>query len=58
MLDALVSLEYLELLLDKMVGRWLPVWFMFFGCVGGGVLVHFVVSMNSWSLKASQRRQP
>ena len=40
-LDPLVSLEYLELLLDKMVGRWLPVRFILFMAVGAmGVFVH------------------
>jgi dolichol-phosphate mannosyltransferase len=43
-LDPLVSLEYVQLLLDKMVGRWLPVRFMLFMAVGGiGVIVHFAV---------------
>lgn len=40
-LDALVALEYFELLLDKTLGRFLPVRFLMFGLVGSfGVLVH------------------
>ena len=43
-LDPLVSLEYLLLLLDKMVGQWVPVRFILFMAVGGaGVLVHLAV---------------
>jgi dolichol-phosphate mannosyltransferase len=43
-LDPLVSLEYLLLLLDKMVGRWVPVRFILFMAVGGiGVIVHLAV---------------
>jgi dolichol-phosphate mannosyltransferase len=43
-LDSLVSLEYLLLLLDKMVGRWVPVRFILFMAVGGiGVVVHLAV---------------
>ena len=41
-LDSLVAWEYLTLLLDKLVGRWIPVRFVMFGAVGmSGVLVHF-----------------
>lgn len=40
-LDDMVALEYLELLLDKMVGRYVPVKLIQFGAVGLlGVLVH------------------
>jgi dolichol-phosphate mannosyltransferase len=40
-LDALVSLEYLMLLLDKVFGRWVPARFILFMAVGGlGVFVH------------------
>jgi dolichol-phosphate mannosyltransferase len=40
-LDALVSLEYLMLLLDKMFGMWVPARFILFMAVGGvGVFVH------------------
>ena len=43
-LDPLVSLEYVLLLLDKMVGRWVPVRFILFMAVGGlGVIVHLAV---------------
>jgi dolichol-phosphate mannosyltransferase len=43
-LDPLVSLEYLLLLLDKMIGRWVPVRFILFMAVGGlGVIVHLGV---------------
>jgi len=43
-LDPLVSLEYLLLLLDKMVGHWVPVRFILFMAVGGmGVIVHLAV---------------
>jgi len=40
-LDALVALEFLELLLDKSVGRFVPTRFVMFGAVGGlGIVVH------------------
>jgi dolichol-phosphate mannosyltransferase len=43
-LDALVSLEYLMLLLDKMFGRWVPARFILFMSIGGlGVFVHMAV---------------
>ena len=43
-LDALVSLEYLMLLLDKMFGRWVPAKFILFMAIGGlGVFVHMGV---------------
>jgi dolichol-phosphate mannosyltransferase len=43
-LDPLVSLEYLLLLLDKMVGHWVPVRFILFMAVGAlGVIVHLAV---------------
>ncbi|CAN5247939.1 glycosyltransferase family 2 protein [soil metagenome] len=43
-LDALVSLEYLLLLLDKMFGRWVPARFILFMGIGGlGVFVHMAV---------------
>ena len=39
-LDILVGLEYLQLLLDKLIGDWIPVSFLVFALVGGiGVLV-------------------
>ncbi len=40
-LDLLVGLEYLQLLLDKSVGRYVPVRFLIFAMVGAvGVIVH------------------
>jgi dolichol-phosphate mannosyltransferase len=43
-LDALVSLEYLTLLIDKLVGKWVPVEFVLFSAVGAlGVLVHMSI---------------
>ena len=43
-LDALVLWEYLQLLMDKMVGHLVPVRFLSFAMVGGfGVVVHFLV---------------
>jgi dolichol-phosphate mannosyltransferase len=43
-LDTLVALEYGQLLLDKTVGRFVPVRFVMFAAVGGlGVLVHMAV---------------
>jgi dolichol-phosphate mannosyltransferase len=43
-LDINVGLEYLLLLLDKMVGRWIPSRFLLFAGVGAlGLLVHLVV---------------
>ena len=43
-LDSLVVWEYLMLLLDKRVGRWVPVRFVLFAAIGGsGVIVHLAV---------------
>jgi len=43
-LDSLVVLDYVALLLDKLVGRWLPVRFLMFAAVGSiGVLLHMAV---------------
>ncbi len=43
-LDTLVVLDYLTLLLDKLVGRWIPVRFLLFSAVGvTGVAVHMTV---------------
>jgi dolichol-phosphate mannosyltransferase len=40
-LDSLVVWEYLMLLLDRLIGRWVPVRFVLFAAVGGsGVIVH------------------
>jgi len=42
-LDSLMIWEYLTLLLDKRIGRWLPVRFVLFATIGGsGVIVHLV----------------
>jgi dolichol-phosphate mannosyltransferase len=44
-LDIVVGLEYVELLLDKLLGGWLPVRYMIFGCVGAlGVLINAVIT--------------
>jgi dolichol-phosphate mannosyltransferase len=43
-LDILVGLEYLQLLLDKLVGDYIPVRFLIFGIVGAlGVFVHLSI---------------
>jgi dolichol-phosphate mannosyltransferase len=43
-LDIVVGLEYVQLLLDKLVGHLVPIRFMLFAAVGAlGVLVHLVV---------------
>jgi dolichol-phosphate mannosyltransferase len=43
-LDSLVVLDYLTLLLDKLVGRWVPVRFLMFTAVGSiGVVLHLAV---------------
>lgn len=43
-LDMLVGLEYLQLLLDKFLGRYLPVRFMLFAMVGTiGVFLHLLI---------------
>ncbi len=43
-LDTLVALEYLQLLLDKLVGRIVPVRFVLFAAIGGlGLFVHLAV---------------
>ncbi len=40
-LDQAVALEYVEMVLDKLVGRWVPAKMLMFGAVGAlGVLVH------------------
>jgi dolichol-phosphate mannosyltransferase len=54
-LDPLVSLEYVQLLLDKVVGRWLPVRFVLFMAVGGiGVIVHLAVLTTLFALAGVQ----
>jgi len=43
-LDSLVVLDYLTLLLEKLVGRWVPVRFLMFTAVGSiGVVLHMAV---------------
>lgn len=43
-LDSLVVLDYLTLLLDKLIGRWIPVRFLMFTAVGSmGVVPHMAV---------------
>ena len=43
-LDSQVAWEYLMLLADKMVGRFVPVRFLAFGAVGtAGILLHFLI---------------
>ena len=43
-LDAAVALEYGELLLDKLIGRYVPVKLVLFGAIGAlGVLIHLAV---------------
>jgi dolichol-phosphate mannosyltransferase len=43
-LDSAVLWEFVMLLLDKRIGRWIPARFVLFAMVGGsGVLVHFTV---------------
>jgi dolichol-phosphate mannosyltransferase len=43
-LDSAVALEYVELLLDKLVGRWIPAKLILFGAIGGfGLLVHLAL---------------
>ena len=43
-LDSLVALDFVTLLLDKLVGRWVPVRFVMFTAVGSlGILLHMAV---------------
>ncbi len=43
-LDALVALEYVSLLLEKLIGKWVPVRFVIFAAIGAmGVVVHMAV---------------
>ena len=57
-LDSLVVWEYLMLLLDKLIGRWVPVRFVLFAVVGGlGVIVHLTtlrVAMASFTFPFAQ----
>jgi dolichol-phosphate mannosyltransferase len=53
-LDSLVALEYVTLLLDKLVGRWVPVRFVMFAGIGSmGILLHMVVLAASLDLGMS-----
>ena len=53
-LDTLVVLDYLTLLLDKLVGRWVPVRFLLFTVVGSiGVVLHMAVLAASLELGSS-----
>jgi dolichol-phosphate mannosyltransferase len=53
-LNTLVALEFLELLLDKKLGRWLPVSYLIFGLAGGfGVLVNLALTEMFLSLGRS-----
>jgi len=53
-LDHAVELEYLELLIDKLFGRWIPPKLLMFGAVGAlGVLVH--LGLLDLALKALQQ---
>jgi dolichol-phosphate mannosyltransferase len=50
-LDTLIALEYLQLLLDKLIGRVVPVRFVLFGAIGGlGLVVHLAVLAFSLKL--------
>ena len=43
-LDSAVALEYAELLLDKLIGRWVPVKLVMFGAIGSlGLLLHLLL---------------
>ena len=56
-LDILVVLEFLELLLDKKLGRWLPVSYLVFGMVGGfGVLANLALTQMFLSCGLSFQR--
>lgn len=51
-LDIVVSLEYLELLFDKLFGDWIPVRYTLFGMVGAigvGIQVLLVYVLSAWA---------
>jgi dolichol-phosphate mannosyltransferase len=50
-LDLIVGIEYISLLLDKMIGDWIPVQFILFGAVGAmGLVVHLTtLGLLLWS---------
>jgi dolichol-phosphate mannosyltransferase len=53
-LDSLVVLDYLTLLLDKLIGRWVPVRFLLFAAVGSiGVVLHMAVLAATLRLGSS-----
>ncbi|MFD1341700.1 glycosyltransferase [Litorisediminicola beolgyonensis] len=56
-LDNKVLLEFLELLIEKSIGRWIPAKFIMFALVGGsGVVVHFLVLsllLGAWGVAFS-----
>ena len=50
-LDTLIALEYLQLLLDKLIGHVVPVRFILFGAIGGlGLFVHLSVLATALKL--------
>ena len=50
-LDSLVVLDYVTLLLDKLIGRWVPVRFLMFAAVGSvGVILHMAVLAAAYAL--------
>jgi dolichol-phosphate mannosyltransferase len=50
-LDTLIALEYLQLLLDKLIGHVVPVRFILFSAIGGlGLLVHLTVLAAAFKL--------
>ncbi len=59
-LDLVVSLEYLELLLDKLVGDWIPVRYVLFGMVGAIgvamqlVLVYLLTAWGGYTFTSAQ----
>jgi dolichol-phosphate mannosyltransferase len=56
-LDSLVVWEYMMLLLDKLVGCFVPVRFVFFAAIGtSGVVVHFLALY--FALRAVEFRVP
>jgi hypothetical protein len=58
-LDSAVAWEYLTLLLDKMVGRYVPARFVMFIAVGGvGVVVHMGVLWSGTALLAQLPDEP
>jgi len=50
-LDEAVALDYLELLFEKTIGRWIPAKLILFGAVGAvGLLVHLAILAAALSL--------